>query len=106
MRRKLDRLDLKVSEVRHRLAAIADDDELDLGEDEAVSTAVLSHVAMQVCEAAEVLDLSVVAFNAHPGVPAIERLHESDDATESSAVDELRGVVCVVGDEAGVCGAF
>jgi len=99
MRRKLDGLDLQVAEVRHRLAAVTHDDQLDLRDDEAVPAPVLAHVAVQVRESPQVLYLAVVAFDAHAGVPAVEGLHEPNDAAEASPVDQLRGVVCVVGDE-------
>ena len=54
------------------LGAVAHDDQLDFGHDETVAAAVLAHVAVQVCEAAEVFDFSVVAFDAHACVPAIK----------------------------------
>ena len=81
---------------RRRGAAAAHAEELDLRHDEAVPAAVLAHVAVQVGESAQVLDLPVVAFDAHASVPAVEGLDEADDTAETTAVDELRVVVCVV----------
>lgn len=59
---------------------------------------------MQMCKASEVFDLAMIAFDSHTCVPAIERLDESDYATESAAVDESGGVVCVRGYETRVVG--
>ncbi len=103
---QLDRLHFQVSKVRHLLRAVAHHHEFDLGEDEAVPTAVLAHVAVQVGEAAQVLHLAVVALHAHARVPAIKGLDQSHHATESAAIDELRGVVGVVGDEGGIGGGL
>ena len=96
MRSELDRLDLQVAEMGNGLAAVTHNDKLDLRDDEPISAAVFPHVAVQVREAAQVLDFPVVAFHAHACVPSIKRLDQPDDAAEASPVDQLRGVVCVV----------
>ena len=49
MRGKLDGLDFEVAEVRHVLSTVADYHEFDLSDDEAVSTAMIAHMAVQVC---------------------------------------------------------
>ena len=100
-----DGLHLEVAKVRRALGAVAGDEQLDLGQDEAVAAAVVAHALVQVGEAAEVLDLLVVALDAHARVPAVERLDEADDAAEAAAVDELGRVVGVVADERRLAGA-
>ena len=96
MRSELDRLDLQVAKMGNGLAAVAHNNELDLRDDEPIPTAVFSHVAVQVREAAQVLDFSVVAFDAHACVPSVKRLDQPDDAAKTSPVDQLGRVLCVV----------
>ena len=101
-RGQLDGLHFKVAEVRSAFSAVAHDDHFDLRHDVAVAAAVLAHEFVQVCEAAEVFDFLLIAFNAHAGVPAFKGIDKADDVAYASAVDELGLVVGVVGDEGGL----
>lgn len=103
---KLDGGELKIAKMRHVLRTVAYDDKFDLGDDEAVATAVLAHTTVQVRQAAEVFNLTVIAFNTHASVPAIEGLDEAKDAAETMTVDESRCVVGVIGDESWVGRVF
>jgi hypothetical protein len=69
---QLNRLDLKVSEMRRIFRTVAHDDELDLGHDEAIATSVTSHQAVQMRQATQIFNLAVVALDPHAGVPSIE----------------------------------
>lgn len=77
---ELDRGNLEEAKVRGALGAVADDNELNLGQDEAVAAAVLAHDVVEVGEAAEVLDALDVALDAHAGVEAVKGLGQADDA--------------------------
>lgn len=87
-RRELAARHLEEAEVRRALEAVAHDDELDLGEDEAVPAAVLAHDVVQVGQAPEVLDLLDVALNAHARVEAVEALDEAHDAGAGLAAED------------------
>lgn len=84
---QLDRGDLEEAKVRGALGAVAHDDELDLGQDEAVAAAVLAHDVVQVGEAAEVLDALDVALDAHARVEPVKRLGQADDAGRGLAAE-------------------
>ena len=104
---ELDAADLEVAKVGCGLAAVADKDELDLGEDEAVAAAVLAHGVVQVGQAAEVLDALDVALDAHARVEAVEGLDEADHAGGGLAAEDgggRGGLAGHVGDEHAVGG--
>lgn len=78
---KLDAGDLEVAKVRGTVGAVADDDELNLGENEAVAARVLAHGVMESGKAAEVLDALDVALSAHTRVEAVKGADEADNAS-------------------------
>lgn len=77
---KLAAGDLHEAKVGSTLSAVADNDQLDLSENETVAAAVLAHDVVQVGEAAEVLDLLDVALDTHASVEAVKGLDKADDA--------------------------
>ena len=93
---EIDDGDVERAELWDGLDAGADDDKLDLGEDEAVATAGVAHVVVQVGESEEILDFAVGCLGAHAGVPAVEGLDQPDDARRT---EHAHGVVLVAGHE-------
>lgn len=98
---ELDAGDLELAEERGGLGAVADEDELDLGEDEAVAAAVLAHGVVDGGEAAEVLDALDVALGAHSGVEAVKGADEADDAGGGLAAEHGGGGGGLAGDVGG-----
>lgn len=76
----MDGGDVQVAEEWGGLSAAADENQLDLSEDEAVAAAVLAHGVVDGGEAAEVLNTLDVALDAHSSVEAVEAADEADDA--------------------------
>ncbi|ROW17972.1 hypothetical protein VPNG_00219 [Cytospora leucostoma] len=95
--RELAARNLEEAEVRRALGAVSHDNQLDLGQDEAVPAAVLAHDVVQVRQASEVLDLLDVALDAHARVEAVEALDEADDARAGLAAKDGGRRGCIAG---------
>lgn len=77
---QLARGHLEEAEVRGSLETVADHDELNLGQDEAVAAAVFAHHVVQVSKALEILDLLDITLNAHASVEAVKGLDQANNA--------------------------
>lgn len=88
---ELDRGNFQITKERSGLGAVAHEDELDLGEDEAVAAAVLAHDMVEGTKTAEILDALDVALDTHASVEAIEAADQADDAGGGLATEHGRG---------------
>lgn len=94
--------DVELAKEGDEFDAVANNDELDLGEDEAVAAAVLAHGVVDGGEALEVLDVGDVALDAHAGVEVVEGADDADDAgggVSAKHGGSSGGVVFCVADE-------
>lgn len=88
--------------MRGALGTVADKDELDLGQDEAVAATVLAHNVVEVRQASEVLDTLDVTLDSHAGVEAVIALDKANHAGRGLAAKDGGGRGCLaanVGNE-------
>jgi hypothetical protein len=98
----LDRGDFEVTKEWSSLSTVANENQLDLGKNEAIAASMLAHSMVDGGEAAKVLDPLDVTLDTHASVEAVEASDKADNTGSGLAAEHGSGssrLASTIGDK-------